>query len=496
MGEAIISSKTRKPQMGRDSGWLIGSDLIAIFLALAGQIVLTKALLTESYGIYIIALDAFATFFLVIDLGLPTLIARDGANDVGKIWPSIIRVYKLQFLCSIPFILFAAIGVPLLIEEWKEYLGLIIICGAIALFHIASYAPRSGLRAAGQAKLEAWSKVIERAITVVGYYVLFSIESSSVTAFASVFLIGAIGGLVIALGFSYQILPKDSILEISNWSNLGDSWVDNKTLLLQALPFAITLGVLPYVVRIEKFIVAGEIGVDAAALFHVAQLAWLAGLVVPQALRAALLPVLGKVRGESVKFQSALENSLNLCFGLLPVGLFAGAGIVYFLLPMAFPEQYIDGSLGASAVDLFMILLAGWCLTLLSTPTYTALQAGDKPWKFTLFIALVVLFALIIGYLLIDWRANDSQGSGLYAAAIASTVSSSFLLFMSIHLSSNWDLLLRKKKDYTIAICLSMITCYGFTTGSWIAVSGLGLFYFIPQGFQAMSPTAGLLLEE
>jgi O-antigen/teichoic acid export membrane protein len=496
MGGSIISSKTRKPQMGRDSSWLIGSDLIAIFLALAGQIVLTKALLTQSYGIYIIALDAFATFFLIIDLGLPTLIARDGVNDVNKIWPSIIRVYRLQLICSIPFILLTIIGLPLLIDEWKEYIGLILVCGAIALVHIASYAPRSGLRAAGQAKLEAWSKVIERAITVTGYYALYLVGSSSVTAFAIVFLIGAIGGLVIAIGLSRSILPKFALSDISDWSNLGDSWVDNKTLLLQALPFAITLGVLPYVVRIEKFIVAGEIGVDAAALFHVAQLAWLAGLVVPQALRAALLPVLGEIRGEAVKFQSALENSLNMCLGLLPVGLFTGAGIVYFLLPLAFPEQYIDGSLGASAVELFMVLLAGWCLTLLSTPTYTALQAGEKPWKFTLFIGLVVLFALIIGYLLIDWGANKSQGTGLYAAAVASTISASFLLFLSIHLSSNWDLLLRKKKDFSIAILLSMISCYGFTTGSWIAISGIGLFYFIPQGIEAISPTVEPLSEE
>lgn len=496
MGETIISTKTRKPQMGRDSGWLIGSDLIAIFLALAGQIVLTKALLTESYGIYIIALDAFATFFLVIDLGLPTLIARDGANAVGKIWPSIIRVYKLQLLCSIPFVIFAIIGTPLLISEWKEFLHLIVICGAIALIHIASYAPRSGLRAAGQARLEAWSKVIERGITVIGYYLLFSIGSTSVSAFAFVFLIGAIGGLVIALGLSYYLLSTESVSEETNWLELGESWVDNKTLILQALPFAITLGVLPYVIRIEKFIVAGEIGVDAAAVFHVAQLAWLAGLVVPQALRAALLPVLGEVRSKQVEFQSALENSMNLCLGILPIGLFAGAGIVYFLLPMAFPEQYIDGSLGASAVELFMVLLAGWCLTLLSTPTYTALQAGEKPWKFTFFIVLVVVFALIIGYALIDWKSNKSQGSGLYAAAIASTISSSFLLFMSIHLSSNWDLIRRKKKDFSIAICLSMISCYGFTTGSWIAVSGLGLFYFIPQGIEAMIPTVALQSEE
>ena len=496
MGEDIISSKTRKPEMGRDSGWLIGSDLIAIFLALAGQIVLTKALLTESYGIYIIALDAFATFFLIIDLGLPTIIARDGANSVEKIWPSITRVYKLQLLCSIPFILLAVIGTPLLIDNWKEYFELIVICGAIALVHIASYAPRSGLRAAGQARLEAWSKVIERAITVAGYYALYSLGSTSVTAFATVFLIGAIGGLVMALGLSYSILPKSSVSEMTDWSELSESWIDNKTLLLQALPFAITLGVLPYVIRIEKFLVAGEMGVDAAAVFHVAQLAWLAGLVVPQALRAALLPILGEVRSEPAKFQSALEKSLNLCLGVLPIGLFAGAGIVYFLLPITFPEQYVDGSLGASAVDLFMVLLAGWCLTLLATPTYTALQAGEKPWNFTLFITLVVIFAVVVGYFLIDWKANDSQGSGLFAAALASTISSSFLLFLSIHLSSNWNLIRQRKKDFTLAICLSMISCYGFTTGSWLAISGLGLFYFIPLGIQAMSATVGLLSEE
>jgi O-antigen ligase len=103
---------------------------------------------------------------------------------------------------------------------------------------------------------------------------------------------------------------------------------------------------------------------------------------------------------------------------------------------------------------------------------------------------------LVIGYLLIDWQANNSQGAGLFAAAIASTISSSFLFFLSVHLSSNWDLLLKKKKEFSLAICLSMISCYGFATGSWIAVCGLGLFYFIPQGIQAMSPTVEPLPEE
>ena len=492
MGESNLASKTRRPMMGRDSGWLIGSDIIAIFLALIGQIFLTKALLTEDYGIYIVALDAFATFFLIIDLGLPTLIARDGAGDVKKIWPAILRVYRLQLICSIPFILLAIITTPLIVDEWKEFLSLLIICGLIALTHIASYAPRSGLRAAGQAKLEAGTKVIERAVTVLGYFILYSQGSSSATSFALVFLLGAAIGLITALSFSSVILRP--ISDSSN-SILSESWLDNKTLLLQALPFAITLGVLPYVIRIEKFIIASEIGVEAAALFHVAQLAWLAGLVVPQALRAALLPVLGEHRNDSDKFQNSLNNSLDLCLGILPIGLFFGAGIVYFLLPITFPEQYFDGSIGASAVDLFMILLFGWCLTLMATPTYTALQAGRKPWNFTFLIAIVVIFATFIGYVLIDWQAAKSDGAGLYAGAIASSVTSGFLLLMSIHLSSNWSLINTRAPQILLAIFVSAITCYGLANSSWIAISGIILFYFIPQGIQSISSTEEKLSE-
>ena len=61
------------PRMGRDSAWLAGADIVAVFLALFGQVVLTRALWTESYGLFIIALDVFATLFLAADLGLPTL---------------------------------------------------------------------------------------------------------------------------------------------------------------------------------------------------------------------------------------------------------------------------------------------------------------------------------------------------------------------------------------------------------------------------------------
>ena len=483
MTESVPSHQGRELNMGRDSSWLIGADIIAVFLALVGQIVLTRALITEDYGIFIIALDIFATTFLIIDLGLPTILARDGAKSVNKIWPAIWRIYRIQFYCMMPFIAIAIIGISITFNDWSQYLPVVIICMTIALAHIFSYAPRSGLRAAGFASLEAWSKVLERLVTMSGYLLLYYFGVNSVGSYALVFLIGALVGLIMAILFAKLYLQ--SSVQVSDWSTMGESWIDNKSLLLQSLPFAITLGVLPYVVRIEKFIVAGTMGVESAALFHVAQIAWLAGLVVPQAMRAALLPILGSFRHEKYRFNGVINKSLDLCFGLLPVGLFGGALLITFILPSAFPQQYTDGSIGASAVQLFMILLLGWCFTLIATPSYTALQAGKNPWKFTIFIGCVVMFATIIGFVLIGYFA-DSKNYGLYAAAIASTTSSAFLLFSSLHLARLWNLVYPRRIEFMASIILAAISCYGFATNSILALSGTALFMFTPRAWQVM----------
>ncbi len=478
----------RLPQMGRDSAWLAGADLVAVFLALFGQVVLTRALWTESYGLYIIALDIFATLFLVIDLGLPTLLARDGTNAPHRIWPSILRIYNLQLKAAIPFVLLAFLLAPSIDSNWTEHFPVMAICAVIALAHIASYAPRSGLRAAGEARLEAWTKVLERGITTVAYLSLYAFGITSVIGYASAFLVGALSGFLLALWWVKKTLR---IYEGSEGveGDLGADWVDNRTLMMQALPFAITLGVLPYVVRIEKFIIGLELGVDSAALFHVAQLAWLAGLVVPQALRAALLPVLGKSRFAPAQFNREMNASLDICLGLLPVGIFAGALIVTGFLPFAFPSQYTDGSLGASAVDLFMVLLLGWCFTLLATPTYTALQAGPKPWRFTFFISVVVAFATLLGFILIGWQAPFGERQGLFAAAAASTLSAAFALALSIHLSGSWNFFFKRSNEWFFAVLCMSVACYGLSTKSWLSGAGVLLFLFIPQALQAVGST-------
>ena len=470
----------RRPEFGRDSVWLASADVIAVFLAFAGQLLLARALISESYGLFVIAIDLFATLFLLLDLGLPTLLARDGPRNPSAIWSGVLRIYRLQGLAVF---LFAPIAALVVVSQ-SAHDTLMLLGAGVALVHIASYAPRTALRAAGDARFESLTKVVERIVTTIGYAVLFSLASTNVVAYATVFFIGAIVGLLLAFFGAYRICAKSD--EQTDSSALGSVWVSNKTILLAALPFAITLGVLPYVIRIEKFILASELGYDEVALFHVAQLAWLAGLLVPQAMRSALLPVLGASRQQPSLFKQHLERVESICFALVPIGLLSGAAIVWILLPLGFPAEYFDGTLGASARDVFMILLIGWAITVLSVPSYTALQAGDQPWLFTLLIFIVVLSSTVFGFLLIGRGAQTGSGLAIEMAAYASVASSFVMLMGGIVLSRRFTAFIQRGFQWCATLLIVVVSCVALSQQSYWALIGLGLFILLPQGLEAM----------
>jgi len=396
------------------------------------------------------------------------------------------RTYRWQAMAALPFVLLALVARP---EAWLNVdapATLLILAAMIALVHVASYAPRSGLRVLGEARLEALSKVAERGVTVAAYGVLVWQGSTSATAFTAAFLVGALTGWALALWWLLRVAPPAP--ERVEWVRLGEAWVSPGSLVMSALPFAITLGILPYVIRIEKFMVAASGDATLGAVFHVAQLAWLAGLVVPAAIRSALLPVLGAARGHPERHHREMHQATDLCFGLLPYGLFGGYLIMRFFAPLAFPSSYLDGTYGASAVDVFTVLLAGWVLTLLATPTYTSLMAGPRPWRFTLFIVLVLLAAVLFGYGLVMQGPAD-PGQKLFAAALASSLSAGVLLVLSWHMSEAWAMVRARKDDWSLALLGSAFVVVGLVSGTAWWVFGLPLFFFTQRGWRAIRST-------
>ena len=435
----------RRPKLARDTVWLASSDGLAIVFGLIGQVILAKALLQSDYGLLVVILDAFATMYILIDAGLPTIIARDVPRSPGASRKAVRRVLKLQALIAVPFLLGSAIVST---SIWDDVpLELLMACSLVAFGHIMSYPHKAMLRALGEARIESILKLIERVITTGFYYLFLVNDHNSPTIYACGFTIGVFISLIGTLWIGERLSRDEG-------DGLPPEWNTNKTLLISALPFAVTLGILPYVTKLEKFLLAGLASYDDVSLYHVAQLAWIAGLMLPQAMRAALLPYLGETRDVPRKFSARMLTAHHWTIAILPIGLIAGHLIVSFSIPKFFDSNYSD------AVQVFDILLAGWAMTLLSIPWYVALQAGKNPWRFTGLIFLVILAAGLSGWILIPI-------TGVQGAAWASVIGCSVMLSFSKLLCGDSDRL----TDLLSLLCVA--TCYFLSINSNLALIGL-----------------------
>ena len=386
MGEEV----GRRPELVRDSSWLAGSDLVVVTLGLVGQAFLAKSLLRSDFGMMVVLIDAFAVMFLFIDAGLPTIITRDVPRARHQCRALVGQTYRIQaVLCLVMFPPGLLIGFLLWPAAPTE---LLLACGGIAIVHVFTYAPRSALRALGEARQEAIVKLIERVVVTSGYGLLAWVGSTSPTYFASAFLLG----VVVSLAYALFAASRQWMLALIPIGEQGISLesrenilLSNKELILSALPFAITLGIIPLIGRFEKLLLSVYQGTAEVAVFHVAFLAYLAGLTLPQAIRAAMLPILGQIRADISATKSVIRKARRIILWLIPLGLVGGAVVVKLLMQVAFSD-YVDDSYG-----LFLILLAGWAITMLTAPNYVAVQAGRNPWKFTLMLFIGVSIAII-----------------------------------------------------------------------------------------------------
>ena len=377
----------RRPELVRDSSWLAGSDLVVVTLGLVGQAFLAKSLLRSDFGLMVVLIDAFAVMFLFIDAGLPTIITRDVPRARHQCKALVVQTYRIQaVLCLVMLPPGLLIGFSLWPAAPTE---LLLACGGIAIIHVFTYAPRSALRALGEARQEAIVKLIERVVVTSGYGLLTWVGITSPTYYASAFLLGVVVSLVYAL-FAASRQWMLALIPIGEYGTSRENiLLPNKELILSALPFAITLGIIPLIGRFEKLLLSAYHGTAEVAVFHVAFLAYLAGLTLPQAIRAAMLPILGQIRADITATRSEIRKARRIILWLIPLGLVGGAVVVKLLMQVAFPD-YVDDSYG-----LFLILLAGWAITMLTAPNYVAVQAGANPWKFTLMLFIGVSIAII-----------------------------------------------------------------------------------------------------
>ena len=461
MADAVV----RRPLLVRDTAWLTSADVLTIIGGLLGQVMLTHALSQEKYGLFIVLIDAFALIFMLIDAGLPTIITRDVPGDRGLARGLVSRTLRIQAVLACCFL---PIGLVVGFLIWSDIpILLLLFCSSIPLVHIFTYAHRSVLRALGEARQEAIVKVLERLVVTSGYGILLLMGVNDPTWYAGAFLSGAVVSLLYALWQGERMIS--SVIE--NPSPIGPT----RDLIISALPFAVTLGILPLLGRMEKVLLASWYGYSSAALYHVAFLAYLAGLTLPQAIRAAFLPILGDSRGDTARTASAVAEARKLVNLLIPIGMILGAVIAWFLMPLAFPVEYNDGSMGWSTFELFLLLLSGWGLTMLAAPTYVEVCAGQRPWLFTRMLAESAAVAVVTALFVIP-------RFGVLGAVISSITAALALLFSSLYHSQTGS-----GEDRGLILTSLMIVCaapvialFGLQSGSTPLVLLAGSICFAP----------------
>ena len=187
-----------------------------------------------------VILDAFATMYILIDAGLPTIIARDVPRNPSASKIAVRRVLKLQALIAIPFLLGSAIVSTAIWDDVPT--GLLLACALVAFGHIMSYPHKAMLRALGEARIESILKLIERIITTALYYVFLVNDYDSPTIYACGFAIGVFISLIgtlwigedlqrMEMQFATRVEFKQNSADISTpiCRNLGDTSIRNKT---------------------------------------------------------------------------------------------------------------------------------------------------------------------------------------------------------------------------------------------------------------------------
>lgn len=413
----------RRTELGRDGVLLFASDLATIVAGVVIAAVLTRVLAEVGYGRWTYLLALFTTLLLVVDLGVPTLLGRSVAQAPGQArrW---LRSSALLQLGS------AAVAVPLVIvvavmrvaDGDAAWTWTAVLLGGATGAQFLSHSHRHLLRALGEARLEAVSRLMDRSLVAVAIAGLAIAGETDVLRYAIGAAVGPLAATVWLVFHGSRIARQRDAQAAAEGQPDGEAPPPSAELLRAGLPFMIIMGLSPLLANLDKFLLEAFIGLAAVGVYNVAWIVHRAGLVAPLALRQILLPWLGAARGDALATRQRVAQALNLALWLLPVGLIVGSAVALLAIPLVFEPIYDE------AVGLFLILLGGWALTLLASPFIGVLQSSRSGWVAAAPVASALVGNLVAGVLLIPlvgltgaaWATVFAQGVFLVSALVMS----------------------------------------------------------------------------
>ena len=410
----------RKPSTNRDSTFLLGGNIIVALFGIISQFIILDNLSSFEYGLWVLLLDAALTIGTIADFGIPDAMIRtwDGKKS------HINFVVKLGFSSQLIIALTVAISSFL----FSIFIGVdnisilsinAMIIGSLILYILGSL--RIGLRMMGRADEESLALIVDRILYISAVlFVLRFGPSIENLAFA---LAGA--------AFSSLIYTYSRYRKISN--NLVDAGesepkigrMEIKGMIRGAFPFAISLFLFPLFGRIDKFLIAGLVGVLEVAYFNIPWLVILTGFSVPRSIRQASLPDMAIKRSKISNLSNVFEQSWPLIILLMWIGIPSCILLSDFVFEKIFPARLISPSgIDFSGVRLLICILPAWIWSMIGSIELEVIKLENNPFKYSGVITISLLANLIFGYFAI-------KEFGILGAAISSTIGFSSLFLIS-----------------------------------------------------------------
>ena len=401
---------TRRVRLERDTLWLSTADLAALLVGLAVHVVLTRAFTEGDYGRWVLLLDLFYVTATIVDLGLPTLIGRDGERLGAGAHNLVHRCIRIQIRISLPIILIGGVIGWMWVGESTDWLIASVILALSACVQILTYAHRAALRALGESRQEALVRFVDRGATALGIVLVVYQFGANPIPLAMATFLGPLGAMLIAIRLGEKLLSKAEPGE-----TLETSIADGRTLVNLGLPFLLAAVALVANVRVEKLMLGTLSSTVSVEIFQIAWLAFIAGYAPILSIRAVMLSWFGEVRDERKKMWHRAKRATILIATCSIPGYFIGGWMGVEALVYVFPD-YAD-----KATAVFSSLLFVWVLALLASVPLTLVQVSERPLRYAALLWSGIVADLIACWVLIPDSEFPAE-SAAYAAIIGATV--------------------------------------------------------------------------
>ena len=406
---------TRRVRLERDTLWLSTADLAALLVGLAVHVVLTRAFTDGDYGRWVLLLDLFYVTATIVDLGLPTLIGRDGERLGAGAQHLVHRCLRIQIRFSLPIILIGGVVGWMWVGESTDWLVASIILALSACVQILTYAHRAALRALGESRQEALVRFVDRGATALGIVLAVYQFGAHPIALAMATFLGPLGAMLIAIRLGEKLLSN-----AEQGETLETSVADGRTLVTLGLPFLLAAVALVANVRVEKLMLGALSTTASVEIFQIAWLAFIAGYAPILSVRAVMLSWFGEVRDEGGKMWYRAKRAMILIAICSIPGFFIGGWMGVEALVYIFPD-YAD-----NATTVFSWLLFAWVLALLASVPLTLIQVSERPLRYA-----ALLWSGIVADLIACWILIPDSEFPAESAAFAAIIGATVVLFTS-----------------------------------------------------------------